>query len=70
MNRKRIIKHTIALIVILLLTAVVEILCFNGNAVFDPIPINILPAEETVISLKRVRRMNILSIVWIHRGNI
>ena len=35
MNRKRIIKHTIALIVILLLTAVVEILCFNGNAVFD-----------------------------------
>lgn len=35
MNRKRIIKHTIALIVIILLTVVVEILIFNSNAVFD-----------------------------------
>lgn len=35
MNRKRIIKHTIALIVILLLTAATEILFFNSNAVFD-----------------------------------
>lgn len=35
MNRKRIIKHTIALIVILLLTAAVEVLFFNSNAVFD-----------------------------------
>ena len=35
MNRKRLIKHTIALIVIILLTSAVEILCFNGSAVFD-----------------------------------
>ncbi len=36
-NRKRIIKHTIALIVILLLTAATEILFFNSNAVFNDI---------------------------------
>ncbi len=34
MNRKRIIKHTIAFIVILLLTAATEILFFNSNAIF------------------------------------